>query len=152
MKESKRTGFRYRRLTGYFERKYGIKISENTIKAILKRNNVKRKTRRSCSGKYRTLYDYETLLPFHEFQLDTSHILDKNSLPEEVYKHMKEHKLPLYEWNLIDIGTRARFTAYSYELGSIFNLCNLGTLPIFLDEIHRTKSSKGKACKENRGL
>ena len=71
---------------------------------------------------YRLLYDYKTLLPFHEFQLDTSHILDKNSLPEEVYKHMKEHKLPLYEWNLIDIGTRARFTAYSYELGSIFGL------------------------------
>ena len=37
IEESKRTGFRYRRLSLYLLRKYGIKISENTIKSILKR-------------------------------------------------------------------------------------------------------------------
>ncbi len=120
VKESKRTGFRYRRLASYMWGKYSLKISENTIKAILKRNMVKKKTRKSYNSKQRSLYDYEALMPFSEFQLDTKHLLDKDSLPKEVYEHIKDYNLPLYEWNLIDIGTRARFTAYSYELGSVF--------------------------------
>lgn len=120
VKESKRTGFRYRRLASYMYGKYGIKFSENTIKAILKRNNIVKNTRKSSNGKHRSLYDYEALLPFTEFQLDTKHLLDKNALPEDVYEHMRRYNLPLYEWNLIDIATRARFTAYSYELSSAF--------------------------------
>jgi len=36
VQEAKRTGFRYRRLSSYIQRKYSIKISENTIKVILK--------------------------------------------------------------------------------------------------------------------
>ena len=36
VEEAKRTGFRYRRLSSYIQRKYSIKISENTIKVILK--------------------------------------------------------------------------------------------------------------------
>jgi transposase len=120
--ESKTTGFRYRKLASYIQHKYGIKISEDTIKAILRRNSVKKKTRRSSNGKHRSLYDYEALMPFGEFQLDTKHLLDKSALPIEVYEHMKDYKLPLYEWNLMDMGTRARFTAYSYELSSVFGL------------------------------
>ena len=102
------------------QKKYGMKVSENTIKAILKRNGVKKNTKRSYNGKQRALYDYEALMPFSEFQLDTKHLLDKNALPKEVYNHMNEYNLPLYEWNLIDIATRTRFTAYSYELTSVF--------------------------------
>lgn len=121
-KESKRTGFRYRRLASYMYGKYSLKISEDTIKAILRRNRVKKKTRRSYNGKQRSLYDYEVLMPFSEFQLDTKHLLDKSALPKEVYEHIKDYNLPLYEWNLMDIGTRTRFTAYSYELSSVFGL------------------------------
>ncbi len=33
---------------------------------------------------------------------------------------MKKYKLPRYEWNIIDVGTRTRFTAYSYELNALF--------------------------------
>jgi len=40
VKEAKRTGFRYRRLKSFFERKYSLSFSENTIKAILKRNGI----------------------------------------------------------------------------------------------------------------
>lgn len=47
--ESQRTGFRYRRLSLYMQRKYSLPISENTIKAILKRNNLPRRSRRSAS-------------------------------------------------------------------------------------------------------
>jgi transposase len=120
VQESKNTGFRYRRLAKHLFNQYGISISENTVKAILRRNNVKVKKKRSASGKNRHLYDYEALSPFCEFQLDTKHLLDKRALSERAYKHMGRYDLPKYEWNLIDIGTRARFTAYSYELSSTY--------------------------------
>ena len=121
-KEAKKTGFRYRRLTKYLERKYGLSISENTIKAILKRNRVEKKKRKSASGKYRDLYDYENLTPFSHFQLDTKHLLDFSSLPKEVYNHMIKAKLPKYELSFIDIATRARFSWYCYELSSHYSL------------------------------
>lgn len=101
-KESKRTGFRYRRLVSYMYGKYSLKISEDTIKAILRRNKVKKKTRRSYNSKQISLYDYEVLMPFSEFQLDTKHLLDKSALPKEVYMEFcggSERKLR--RWNMI---------------------------------------------------
>lgn len=117
--EAKRTGFSYRRLKALILRKYSLSISENTIKSILKRNNF-RKTKKKRSKSSRHLYDYEALLPFQEFQLDTKHLLDKNSLPTDVYNHLVKFNLPQYEWNIIDVKTRTRFTAYSFELNSTF--------------------------------
>jgi hypothetical protein len=118
--EARRTHFRYRRLRWYLERKYALVFSENTIKAILRRNQVIRRRRCSATGKPRHLYDYEHLVPFRELQLDTKHLLDKRALPKEVYDHMKQYGLPGYEWHIMDAATRARFTAYSYELSATF--------------------------------
>ncbi|GAB4440380.1 MAG: hypothetical protein OHK0040_11880 [bacterium] len=67
VKEGERTGYRYRRLTKYMSRKYGLKISENTVKAILKRNGIKKKRRRTGNGKVRDLYDYEHMEPLWNF-------------------------------------------------------------------------------------
>lgn len=130
VKEGERTGYRYRRLTEYMSRKYGLKISENTVKAILKRNGIKKKQRRTGNGKVRDLYDYEHIEPFVEFQLDTKHLLDFKSLPKEVYEHMQRYKLPKYEWNLVDTGTRTRFTAYSYELNAAYGYMFIGLAPV----------------------
>ena len=46
IKEAKRTGFRYRRLKSFFERKYSLSFSENTIKAILKRNGISKEKKK----------------------------------------------------------------------------------------------------------
>jgi len=43
------------------------------LKSILKRNAVPRKTRKTKKGE-RSLYGYESLIPFSEFQLDTKHL------------------------------------------------------------------------------
>ena len=120
VKEGKATGYRYRRLSGFLYDKYGLDISEETVKSVLKRNDVKRKTVRTANKRQRHLYDYEALAPFAEMQLDTKHILDLDALPEEVYGHILRHKLPQYEWNIIDAATRIRFTAYSHELSATF--------------------------------
>jgi hypothetical protein len=116
IQEGKNTGYRYRRLTGFLFDKYGLEFSEETVKAILKRNHVPRKKIRTRNGRVRHLYDYEHLEPFAKMQLDTKHILDYGALPKDVYMHILKHKLPLYEWNIIDVVTKMRFTAYSYEL------------------------------------
>jgi len=119
MKEAKETGFGYKRLSKYLYRKYGLSISENTVKSVLKRCKVEKKEVKVRRGT-RRLYNYEALLPFEKFQLDTKHLLDKEALPDRVYNHIKEKGLPVYEWNLVDVATRLRFTAYSYRLNSSF--------------------------------
>jgi putative transposase len=118
--EARRTGFRYRRLSSYLQRKYALVFSENTVRAILRRHQVKGRRSRAASGQNRHLYDYEALIPFRELQLDTKHLLDKSALAQEVYDHMQQHGLPKYEWHIMDAVTRGRFTAYSYELSATF--------------------------------
>lgn len=122
VKEAKRTGFRYVRLSKYLFKQYGIEISQNTIRAILKRNEVKPKRVRTKSKGTRHLYNYEELEAFEELQIDTKYLHDSNSLPKDVYENMRRRKLPFYEWNAIDAKTRMRFTAYSWELNSTFGL------------------------------
>jgi len=129
--EAKRTGYRYLRLHHYLRRKYALEISPWTIKAILRRGGVPQKRRRVRRGR-RPLYDYEHLLPFEQLQLDTKWILDKKGLPGEVYEHIKGHGLPIYQWTLIDVATRARFLAYSWELSATFGAVFLGTVVLWL--------------------
>ncbi|RLA78877.1 MAG: hypothetical protein DRG36_05720 [Deltaproteobacteria bacterium] len=45
---------------------------------------------------------------------------------------MKEEALPRYEWHLMDVATRARFTAYSYELSSTFGFLFLNLVLLWL--------------------
>jgi len=112
--EAKRTGFRYTRLSRFLYDRYGIAISKNTVRAILKRNKVYRKRVRTKSKGVKHLYNYEELEAFEQLQIDTKHLLDMSALPKDVYENMKGKGLPLlYEWNAIDAKTRIRFTAYS---------------------------------------
>lgn len=119
LSEAKRTGFGYKRLSELIKRKYSLHLSPNTIKAVLRRHRVRKKSRKVRRGS-RPLYDYEGLLPFSELQVDTKHILDQDSLPRDVYQHIKAQGLPLYQWTVLDVATRARFLALSYELSSYF--------------------------------
>lgn len=118
--EGKNTGYRYRRLSGFLYDKYGLTIAEDTVKAVLRRNKVKKKKVRTANKRSRPLYDYEHLLPFAEMQVDTKYVLDLDALPEEVYGHILKYNLPKYEYNIIDAATRIRFTAYAHELSASF--------------------------------
>ena len=118
--EGKHTGYGAQRLSSFLFQKYGHEFSMYTVKKVLKRNKVRKKKVRTKNRNRRQLYDYEHLAPFREFQLDTKHILDKKSLPAEVYEHIVKYKLPLYEWNMIEVATRSRFTAYSHHLDSTY--------------------------------
>ena len=71
---------------------------------------MRKKKIRTKNWNRRQLYNYEHLAPFREFQLDTKHILDEKSLPAKVYEHIVKYNLPLYEWNMIEVATRSRFS------------------------------------------
>ena len=129
--EAKRTGYGPMRLSKLLWSKYTLGISPNTIKAILRRHGIRRKRRRVRRGS-RPLYDYEHLLPFEEMQVDTKYILDQDSLPREVYEHIKGLGLPIYQWSLIDVATRVRFIALSYELSSFFGAVFLTLVLLWL--------------------
>jgi len=131
LSEAKRTGYGPMRLLKLLWRKYALRISPNTIKAILRRHEIRRK-KRKVRRNSRPLYDYEHLLPFEQMQVDTKYILDQDSLPREVYEHIKVCGLPIYQWSVIDVATRANFMALSYELSSFFGAVFLTLVLLWL--------------------
>ena len=64
---------------------------------------------------YAPKYDMESLFPFQEFQVDVKKILDKRTLPKEVYAYLESSGLPIYQWTAIDVRTRIRFISFSYK-------------------------------------
>ena len=154
--EGKRTGYRVQRLTSFLFQQYGHEFSMYTVKKVLKRNSMKKIRIRTKARTVRHLYDYEHLSPFREFQLDTKHILDQKALPEDVYNHIVNHKLPKYEWNMIDAATRTRFTAYSHNLDSTFGFSFIIMVVLWLrghnvrDPIHIQTDNGAEFCMGSR--
>jgi len=92
-------------------------LSISTIGKILKRNKVKiRDKKRKHRSKNPPAYDFSTLLPFEKFQYDTKDYLDKQALKQELYDYVLRCGLPQYQWTMIDVKSRTRFLAWSYQL------------------------------------
>ncbi|MGH9856729.1 MAG: hypothetical protein ACRD4B_02685, partial [Acidobacteriota bacterium] len=96
------------------------KLTIGQLKGIYKRNNLKTETKRACNGERVHLYDYQAIAAFQFMHLDVKHILDKHSLPPDIYELLGNNGAPIYQWNLIDVKSRTRFMAYSYGLSSEF--------------------------------
>jgi putative transposase len=96
------------------------RLTIGQLKGIYKRNQLKTAITRSANGERRHLYDYQAIASFAFMHLDVKHILDKHALPKDIYDLLATNGAPIYEWNLIDAKSRARFTAYSYGLNAEF--------------------------------
>ena len=96
------------------------KLTLGQLKGIYKRNQLKTVVTRSANRERRHLYDYQAIACFAFMHLDVKHILDKHALPQDIYDLLSSNGAPIYEWNLIDAKSRARFTAYSYGLNAEF--------------------------------
>ena len=116
LKERKTTGYGRRRLSRHLLMKYGITVSENTVKRVLKRGKVRKNVARRGNRSPKPLYDYAALLPFEEGQVDTKYIEDYGALGPMVFR-LRQYGLPLYQWTYIDAKTKMRFLAYSHSLG-----------------------------------
>ncbi|MGI8419471.1 MAG: hypothetical protein ACR2LN_02395, partial [Candidatus Levyibacteriota bacterium] len=95
-------------------------LTVGQLKGIYKRNNLKTEITRSANGERRHLYDYQAIACFQFMHLDVKHILDKHSLPEDIYELLANNGAPIYQWNLMEVKSRTRFMAYSSGLNSEF--------------------------------
>lgn len=112
----KETGYGKVRLQDAYADRYGQIIPESTIGKIITRNKLPAKVYRSAwRRKTRRYYDKSTLIPFERNEVDVKEILDKKGLPQVIYEHFASTHLPLYQWTWIDVASRVRFIAYSYQ-------------------------------------
>jgi hypothetical protein len=113
VKERKETGYGPYRLSILIKEKHSLFIHPSTIKRVLRRKGfVRHKRMRKRRYQY---YGWGKFLPLQFFQVDTKHILDAHTLPQDVYMRIKRLSLPLYQWTAPDVVTRMKFVAYSYE-------------------------------------
>lgn len=118
-----RVGINQMKLT--IDRRFGenqglAKLTVGQLKGIYKRNNLKTEVTRSANGERRHLYDYQAIACFQFMHLDVKYILDKHALPEDIYELLANNGAPIYQWNLMEVKSRARFMAYSSGLSSEF--------------------------------
>ena len=111
-----------KRLKMTLERKWNLwSLTLAKIRGIYKRNWFKVKKMRTKNWETRALYDYQTIWAFEDWHYDTKVLADAKSLPHHIYENLKHNKhLPLYEWNIMFVGCRIRFTAYSRGKTSTF--------------------------------
>jgi transposase len=116
VKRRKETGFGKRRLRWYMAQKDNILIPESTIGKILKEKKLTRKKKRVRREYHLVKYHLERILPFENLEVDTKEILDKRTLPKEVYEYLlRSDFIPKYQWTVIEPVTRIRFLAWSYS-------------------------------------
>lgn len=91
------------------------------IRWVYKRKWFKIQKVRTKNWETRSLYNYQTIWAFEDWHYDTKVLADAKSLPEHIYENLKHNKhLPLYEWNIMFVWCRVRFTAYSRWKSSTF--------------------------------
>jgi transposase len=121
--ERKRTNFGRVRMQRHLKREFKLDISSSTIRNIYRRNKIQRQRRKRT--RYHTVvsYDWEKIKPLENFQLDLKYILDFFALPEDVYHHLNRIKVPPYQWSCIDVVSRTKFIAFSYEKSYTYGVC-----------------------------
>lgn len=98
-------------------------LTSSQIRGVYKRNHLRVQKIRTKNKETRSLYNYRTIWAFADMHYDTKVLADQKSLPEETYENLKHNEhLPIYEWNIIDVASRARFIGYSRGKSSTFGL------------------------------
>jgi len=116
VKRRKETGFGKRRLRWYIAEKDNILIPESTIGKILKEKRLTRKKKRVKREYHLIKYQWERILPFENLEIDTKEILDKRTLPKDVYEYLlKSDFIPKYQWTAIEPKTRIRLLSWSFN-------------------------------------
>ena len=110
------TNYGRERLALYLKRERGISISPYTIRHILRRHGVTKQSKHSYQSIYPARWAWSEETPFALMQVDAKDILDKKALGTTLWHHLRQHRLPRYQWTACDGRTRLRFLAYSHRL------------------------------------
>jgi len=99
------------------------KLTERQIRGIYKRYSLKIRKKRSYTGAKVHIYNYKSLACFEKLHFDTKVILDKKSLPKQIYEQFSSSSwMPQYQWTLQDARSRFRFLAYSRHINAEYGL------------------------------
>jgi transposase len=116
VKRRKETGFGKRRLRWYIAEKDNILVPESTLGKILKQKGLVRKKKRVRREYHLVKYHLEKIFSFENLEVDTKEILDKRTLPKEIYEYLLGSDfIPKYQWTAIEPVTRIRFLAWSFN-------------------------------------
>ena len=136
LRKQKKSNYGPKRLLKHLRRQgYDTKniLTLAKIKGVYKRKGLKTKKIRTANGERRALYNYDEIEAFEYLQYDTKYIVDKHSLPKEIYEKFKyQEDLPCYQWTIVDAKTKTRFLAWSYFLNSFFGFKFLEFIIIWL--------------------
>ena len=111
-----KTNFGRKRLVRELENKHSIIMSENTCAYWLRQLKLSKPCKQRARYKGVRYYNWPDLKPLQHFQIDTKDIKDSKTLPKDVYRHLIREKLPCYQFTAIDVKTRTKLLAYSYQL------------------------------------
>ena len=110
----------------------GLEVKPSTVRYVLRRYKLQGKYKRCKWKKKKRYYDFDSLYPLQHFETDLKEIFDKGTLSEKVIERAKKRNIPPYQWTAIDVKTRMRFLAYSYEKTFINGLIFMIFIIIFL--------------------
>lgn len=131
------TGFGRVRLNRYLKKEYQIEISSSTIGNVLRRKGMT-KQRERLGGDFEpvTRYNWDKVYPLKHWQIDVKEILDKKSLPPQVYTYLgeliKDEVIPPYQFTGLDPLTKTKFLAYAFSRTFTNGMCFLKLIHIWL--------------------
>jgi transposase len=113
----RKTNYGPLRLKEELEAVYALRLSEHTIRNIVRRNRerIKGKTNKPHKKGPRPFIDWYTARPFEVVQIDLKYIVDQKALSMAQIDHIYAHKLPIYQWSAMDVNSRFKLIAYSDE-------------------------------------
>lgn len=113
----RKTNYGPLRLKEELEAEYALRLSEHTIRNIVRRNRerIKGKTHKPHKKGPRPFIDWYTARPFEVVQIDLKYVVDQKALSMAQIDHIYAHKLPVYQWSAIDVNSRFKLIAYSDE-------------------------------------
>ena len=95
----------------------GLTISEHTIRNILRRNKARSKIKPHKPHKKgsRPFVDWYQAKAFEIVQIDLKYVVDQKALSMEQIRHHHSNQFPLYQLTPIDVNSRFKLMAYSYQ-------------------------------------
>mgnify|MGYP003756109787 CR=1 FL=1 len=95
----------------------GVTVSEYTIRNILRRNKAKSQLKPHKPHKKgsRPYVDWYQAKAFEIVQIDLKYVVDQKALTMEQIRHFHNKQFPLYQWTAVDVNSRFKLMAYSYQ-------------------------------------
>ncbi len=118
-----KTGYGHRRLARHLAQQ-GIHLAPHTIRPILRRH-APASTRKSRRRFYPAHWAWENQEPFTLIQADGKDLYDKGTLGTERWDHLRQHRLPRYQWTFLESRPRLRLIAYSRAISVLHGMAFL---------------------------